>query len=97
MKPLLLLLLTVVLVGCQGNPYTKFYTEQVDPKTQPAVIPTTTPLVIYTSQDLNKDNYVMLRKGYGRIGYSSFVDVNCCWACHGSGGTTYVMRRTAYT
>jgi hypothetical protein len=72
MKPLLLLLLSVVLVGCQGNPYTNFYTEQVDPKTQPSVIPTTTPLVIYTSQDLNKDNDVMVRKGYGRIGYSSF-------------------------
>lgn len=71
MKMLILITSMFFLTAC-ANPYSKFYQGTRDARTLTAYVPTETEVLIYSTNDFDKDTDNLARKGYLPIGQSSF-------------------------
>jgi hypothetical protein len=60
-----------ILAGC-ANPYADFYHSTIDTKTLKSYVPSSAPLVIYTTNDFRKDTDALILRSFAPIGNSSF-------------------------
>ncbi|MFZ5723857.1 MAG: PDZ domain-containing protein [Pseudomonadota bacterium] len=66
-----LILIAALLSGCT-NPYAKFYQGMPDARVRPGYVPSSEPVKIYSSNDIQQDARSLMVKGYLPVGESSF-------------------------
>ena len=67
-----LALALVCVPACAGNPYAKYYNGDANARLRPGYLASEKPLQLYSSADINRDAWDLLRRGYVVVGQSSF-------------------------
>ena len=70
-KAFLLTMVVVLIAGC-ANPYSQFYKGESDARLQPGYDPSARSLLIYSTDNFEKDKLSLIRRGYLPIGAASF-------------------------
>lgn len=62
----------LLVTGCLPNPYAQFYQGLPDARQSPGYEASTSPVQLYSSNDVDRDVLELMRRGYNLIGTSSF-------------------------